>query len=72
MARASRLFDQVWVDTRPRPWQLGKSFELVRRLREVRFERVYDLQTSKRSSFYYRFFPRPKPEWCRSQSRTAA
>ncbi len=63
MARASRLFDQVWTDTRPRIWQVGTWFELVRRLREGHFDRVYDLQTSRRSGLYYRLFPRPKPEW---------
>ncbi len=63
MARASRLFDQVWTDTRPRIWQVGAWVELQHRLREHRFDRVYDLQTSKRSGLYYRFFPRPKPEW---------
>lgn len=63
MARASRLFDQVWTDLRPRIWQVGAWIELLHRLREVRFDRVYDLQTSKRSTLYYRFFPRPKPAW---------
>lgn len=63
MARASRLFDQVWTDTRPRIWQVGAWAALLHRLREQRFDRVYDLQTSKRSGLYYRFFPRPKPEW---------
>jgi ADP-heptose:LPS heptosyltransferase len=62
-ARQSRLFDQVWVDTRPRITQVSAWWNLVRRLREEPIARVYDLQTSSRSSFYFRLLPRPKPEW---------
>ena len=63
LARASRLFDQVWTDTRPRPYQVGQWLELLHRLRGVRFDRVYDLQTSRRSGLYLRLLPRPRPEW---------
>jgi ADP-heptose:LPS heptosyltransferase len=36
---------------------------LGRRLRSRPFARVYDLQTSDRTSFYHRLFRRPRPEW---------
>jgi ADP-heptose:LPS heptosyltransferase len=64
IARASRLFDDVWIDARPEAIAIGGWLALRRRLREGRFQRVYDLQTSDRSSFYFRlFWPGPYPEW---------
>lgn len=64
MARASGLVDRVHIDARPRGFQLGKWYELRRFLRGGGFRRVYDLQTSDRSSWYYRlFFPDSKPQW---------
>ncbi len=64
LARAAPYFDRVWVDERPglaRPLAL---LRLRRRLREGGFGRVYDLQTSDRSSFYFRLMaPGPRPEW---------
>jgi len=64
LAEASGCFDEVWLDPRPKPWQPAALLALVRRLRGGRFERVYDLQTSGRSSLYFRAFPRDaRPEW---------
>ena len=57
-------FDEIWVDARPR-WRdpLG-LLRLRHRLRAAHFSRVYDLQTSDRSSFYYRLMgPGARPEW---------
>ena len=57
-------FDEVWRDerpgwTRPLAWLSHR-----RRLVGAGFTRVYDLQTSDRSSLYYRLFaPRHAPEW---------
>lgn len=64
MARATGLFDQVWSDEKPRSLVLGKWLGLRRRLLSGKFSRVYDLQTSDRSSFYRRlFWPAQNPEW---------
>lgn len=57
-------FDNVLVDPRPRWWDPRGH----RRLRDVlvqgRFGRVYDLQTSARSSRYFYLFPvKQRPEW---------
>ncbi len=58
------LVDAVWIDRRPGAFDLGGWLALRRRLRGGGFTRVYDLQTSDRSSFYYRlFWPGPPPEW---------
>lgn len=63
-ARASGCFDDIWIDERPRGLELGKWLALRAKLRQGGFARVYDLQTSDRSSFYFRlFWPGPLPEW---------
>jgi ADP-heptose:LPS heptosyltransferase len=58
------LFDEVLIDRRPKPSALREWWELRRQLRQGRFDRVYDLQTSQRSSHYLRLFAhRGRPEW---------
>ncbi|MSO91935.1 MAG: lipopolysaccharide heptosyltransferase family protein [Rhodospirillales bacterium] len=62
VARASPYFDDVWPVGRPRT--PGAWLQLRRLLRDARFTRVYDLQTSDRSAFYFRlFWPGAYPEW---------
>src|SRR5436190_16632719 len=57
-------FDEVLIDPRPKPFALGEWWQLRRQLRRGRFDRVYDLQTSQRSSGYLRLFARhSRPEW---------
>jgi ADP-heptose:LPS heptosyltransferase len=52
LARRSPWFDEVWADGRP-SWRDPRAvLALARRLRWARFDRVYDLQTSGRSSRY--------------------
>jgi ADP-heptose:LPS heptosyltransferase len=63
-ARRSPWFDDVWVDSRPKLTEPRDLLALRRRLRGAAFARVYDLQTSDRSSGYRRlFWPGPIPEW---------
>lgn len=62
--RAAPWFDEVLVDTRPAWWDLPALHRLRRMLVGPRFSRIYDLQTSSRSSHYFRLFPsRARPEW---------
>ena len=57
-------FDEVLIDHRPKPHALKEWWALRRQLRQGRFDRVYDLQTSQRSSNYLRLFARrARPEW---------
>jgi ADP-heptose:LPS heptosyltransferase len=64
LARASGAFDEVWLDARPALYDLPGWLLLRRRLKAGRFDRVYDLQTSLRSSWYFRLLgPGPRPEW---------
>jgi len=56
--------DDIWIDDRPSMLAVSAWWQLRRRLRAAGFKRVYDLQTSDRSAWYYRLFgPGPKPEW---------
>lgn len=62
LAADSPWFDQVWSEGRPSWWNPMAVLHLARRLREAGFERVYDLQTSGRSS-RYRLFVGNGVEW---------
>ena len=63
MAARCGHFDRVWRDPRATAWKLPAWLALRRRLRASGFGRVYDLQTSRRSRAYYRYFKPPRPEW---------
>lgn len=64
LAKAAPYFDAVWIDERPRRLDLGAWLRLRAKLRGGRFDRVYDLQTSSRSSFYFHLMgPGARPEW---------
>lgn len=63
LARQSDWFDEVWIDERPGLLRPRALLALARRLRGGRFTRVYDLQTSDRSSFYFRLLGKPRPDW---------
>ena len=63
-ARDSGYFDQVWTDTRPSFTRPRAWLALRRKLRGGAFRRVYDLQTSDRSGWYYRLMgPGRRPQW---------
>lgn len=62
LARRSPWFDQVWEDGRPSWGDLPAVLRLARKLRRPGFDRVYDLQTSGRSS-RYRWLTGSRPEW---------
>jgi len=64
LAEACPWIDEVWLDPRPGWRQPAAWLALRRRLSSRRFERVYDLQTSGRSSLYFHLFPRRhRPQW---------
>jgi len=62
LARRSPWFDEVWTDGRPSWREPGALWDLARRLRAAGFGRVYDLQTSSRSS-RYRWLVGRRAEW---------
>jgi ADP-heptose:LPS heptosyltransferase len=57
-------FDDYYIDNRQPFWHVSRQFSLRSWFRAQSFNRVYDLQTSNRTSLYYKFFgPGPMPEW---------
>ncbi len=57
-------FDEVIANSRPRLRNVGGWIALRRRLRAGRFDRVYDLQTSDRTGWYWRLIgPGRRPNW---------
>lgn len=64
LMKASGHFDAIAIDRRPKLTNVRGVLALRRFLRKGNFNRVYDLQTSDRTGFYYKlFWPGPKPEW---------
>ncbi|MCC9621021.1 glycosyltransferase family 9 protein [Thalassospira sp. MA62] len=64
LMRQSGYFDAIAIDRRPKVTNVREVLALRRFLINGDFKRVYDLQTSDRSGFYYKlFWPHPKPEW---------
>jgi ADP-heptose:LPS heptosyltransferase len=58
-ARKSPYFDDIWIDNRPKPWDVPGILSLRKRLRGVKFSMVYDLQTSERSNSYFQLMGDP-------------
>lgn len=50
--------DEAIVDERAPRWRLDRMLALRQRLRDARFDMVYDLQNSSRTSFYFRWMLR--------------
>lgn len=64
LARRAPYFDEVWIDERPGLLAPRGIAALRRRLRSAGFARVYDLQTSSRSSSYFHLIgPGVRPQW---------
>jgi ADP-heptose:LPS heptosyltransferase len=61
IGEASPFVDRVEADGRPKG--LKPTWAMLKRLREARYERVYDLQTSSRSSFYFQALRPDPPPW---------
>lgn len=62
-AEAMPWFDDLWLDRRPKAWQLGEWLKLIGRLRAEPLERVYDLQSNQRTALYFRLLAGKRPEW---------
>ena len=69
IAQMSPYFDRVRIDERPGRFDVAGWLRLRRRLRDGHFQRIYDLQTSSRSSRYFHLMGPyllargKRPEW---------
>lgn len=61
LAEASGCFDRVWIDERPPLTRPLAWLRLARKLRQAKFDRVYDLQRAQRTGWYFHLAGRP--EW---------
>jgi ADP-heptose:LPS heptosyltransferase len=63
MLRTSGYFDEIWIDTRPKLYNVFAFFKLIGNINRGGFSRIYDMQTSERTSWYFKMLRNPKPEW---------
>lgn len=63
LGNRSSFFDEIWTFVRPSWWHFRAKSKFKATLNGISFSRVYDLQTSKRSSSYFNLFEEPRPEW---------
>lgn len=64
LARDAGLFGEISTNGRPAWWRIDQLAHLFGWLNGRQFDRVYDLQTSRRSSFLFQLFmPNIRPEW---------
>lgn len=63
LAENSNYYNEIWLDERPKFFQFKKVNAFKGRLNTAKFSRVYDLQNNDRTSFYFKLFKKPKPEW---------
>lgn len=63
-AQSTGLFDEIETNGRPAWWRIDRLTRLFGWLNARDFGRVYDLQTSGRSSFIFELFmPNRRPDW---------
>lgn len=63
----SPYFDEIIPDDRPKFWHFSRMGKLIDNLRSYDWDMVYDLQTSRRSTSYYRLLKNSngrKPNFC--------
>ena len=64
LGKRINIFDEILIDEEPQKWQLLKIINLRNMLQSKNFTRIYDLQTSDRTGFYYKMLgPGLRPEW---------
>ena len=64
LAQRSGLFDDIIFDPEPKVWNIGAALALRRTLWNAGHTKIYDLQTSDRTGWYYRLMgPGPRPDW---------
>ena len=57
-------FDDIWLDKKPKYFNLIGWLNLRKRIINSGFTRIYDLQNNDRTSLYFKLFPKnKKPEW---------
>ena len=67
LAQKMPYFDEIWVDARPKWWNLKGIRHTLTLLRggdeQYKFKRIYDLQSSSRTAWYFRLLGKTQSEW---------
>lgn len=64
LAKETGIFDSILADNRPKWYQVFQLYHLRHQLLKGHFTRVYDLQNSPRTSWYFKLLgPGKRPEW---------
>ena len=68
-ANSGRWFDEILIDERPTWHQWRSWFELILKIKQEKYNRIYDLQTSDRTAIIYHLLSLfYKVDWCGSAS----
>ena len=60
----TKIFDDILIDPEPNFWKLKSLYDFRKKINSFQFDRIYDLQTSDRTGFYYKLLgPFKRPEW---------
>ena len=62
-AEQSGYFDEIWIDEKPKFYQINKWLRLKNKLNHAQFSRIYDLQNNDRTGIYFKLLDATKPEW---------
>ncbi len=63
MAKKTGWFDQIHIDTKPKVFNFREWLKLRKFFNDTCWSRIYDLQHNDRTSIYFKFLNKPKPEW---------
>ncbi len=63
MAKKTGWFDQIHIDNKPKAFNFIEWLKLRKFFNETNWSRIYDFQHNDRTSIYFRFLNKPKPEW---------
>ncbi|PPR79853.1 MAG: hypothetical protein CFH01_00161 [Alphaproteobacteria bacterium MarineAlpha2_Bin1] len=63
IAEKTGWFDNIHIDKKPKAYEFKEWLKLRKFFNGNNWSRIYDLQHNDRTSIYYRFLSKPKPEW---------
>ena len=63
LAKKTSWFDDIYIDKRPKIYNIATIIKLRKYFLAGKFDRIYDLQTNDRTSAYKKLFYPQNPEW---------
>ncbi len=62
-AKQCGYFDEIWIDDRPKFYNLPAISIFRKKLNNAKFDRIYDLQNNDRTCGYFKLLTKPRVEW---------